>query len=69
MNNDNIKISSIVLHLRRASELMQYFDNNASIGLLQLANDIINKYKVDDNTINEIDSLKNEIINENEDKK
>ena len=53
-----------VLHLKRASSLVQTFDNDTSQVLLQLSRSLIEKYGVNQSSIDDIECIEKEIIGE-----
>lgn len=53
-NNDLISLTAAVLHLQRASRLIDVYDNKISIILLELANSLLNKYNIDNSNLDEL---------------
>ena len=62
MNNDKIKLIAAIMHLNKASTLIKSFNNDLSIGILEVIDAIINTYKISNDQINDLENLKQEII-------
>lgn len=53
-----------VLHLKRASSLIQIFDTDTSQVLLQLSKSLIDKYGINQSSIDDVECIEKEIIGE-----
>lgn len=62
MLNDNINLAACVLHLQQASKLINKYDTNISLTLLELIDAIISTYNIDTDQINQIELIKTEIL-------
>ncbi|MBP5784851.1 MAG: hypothetical protein J6W16_04640 [Methanobrevibacter sp.] len=55
--NDLIKLSTAVIHLRRASHLVDLFNEELSLCILQLADAICKDYEISHQQTDEIESI------------
>lgn len=62
--NDQIHLITCILHLYRASKLISLYDTEISDLLLQLSKSLIDKFNVKQASIDEIENIENQILND-----
>lgn len=65
-NEDKIQIIEFYLHMQRASDIMQLYDEEVSLAILESAKAILDRYDVKKEQIDEMNNIKNDILKSDE---